>query len=132
AALTEAGGLDGDRLEGAADLVHDEGRQGLALDVLGDDHERLAGLHDLLEHGEEVAHGRHLRADEEEVRVLEDRLHAVGVGDEVGRDVALVEAHALDEVHLDAEGDRKSTRLNSSHVKSSYAVFCLKKKNTRK
>src|SRR5690606_40237663 len=26
--------------------------------------------------------------------------------------------------------DRKSTRLNSSHVKSSYAVFCLKKKKT--
>src|SRR5690349_24026965 len=26
-------------------------------------------------------------------------------------------------------GDRKSTRLNSSHVESSYAVFCLKKKN---
>src|SRR5207253_10041764 len=25
-------------------------------------------------------------------------------------------------------GDRKSTRLNSSHVASSYAVFCLKKK----
>src|SRR5690625_1047603 len=30
-------------------------------------------------------------------------------------------------------GDRKSTRLNSSHVAISYAVFCLKKKkNTRK
>src|SRR5690606_41251869 len=29
---------------------------------------------------------------------------------------------------LDPEADRKSTRLNSSHVKSSYAVFCLKKK----
>src|SRR5690606_41403959 len=27
--------------------------------------------------------------------------------------------------------DRKSTRLNSSHVKISYAVFCLKKKNTQ-
>src|SRR5690606_41572600 len=27
--------------------------------------------------------------------------------------------------------DRKSTRLNSSHVKISYAVFCLEKKNTR-
>src|SRR5436309_4347987 len=26
------------------------------------------------------------------------------------------------------DGDRKSTRLNSSHVKISYAVFCLKKK----
>src|SRR3989442_11120189 len=30
-------------------------------------------------------------------------------------------------------GDRKSTRLNSSHVRISYAVFCLKKKkNERK
>src|SRR5436305_4686787 len=27
--------------------------------------------------------------------------------------------------------DRKSTRLNSSHVRISYAVFCLKKKNQR-
>src|SRR5690554_7243354 len=29
------------------------------------------------------------------------------------------------------EGDRKSTRLNSSHVRISYAVFCLKKKTTK-
>src|SRR2546430_10136854 len=29
----------------------------------------------------------------------------------------------------DASGDRKSTRLNSSHSQISYAVFCLKKKN---
>src|SRR5690606_40796121 len=28
--------------------------------------------------------------------------------------------------------DRKSTRLNSSHVKISYAVFCLKKKNIKR
>src|SRR2546427_3331007 len=28
--------------------------------------------------------------------------------------------------------DRKSTRLNSSHSQISYAVFCLKKKKTRK
>src|SRR3989442_2856280 len=35
----------------------------------------------------------------------------------------------LEEVALDV-GDRKSTRLNSSHVRISYAVFCLKKKKT--
>src|SRR5947199_4124273 len=29
-------------------------------------------------------------------------------------------------------GDRKSTRLNSSHLGISYAVFCLKKKRNRK
>src|SRR5256885_7229645 len=34
---------------------------------------------------------------------------------------------------LDPRGDRdrKSTRLNSSHLVISYAVFCLKKKNTK-
>src|SRR5690349_21876507 len=35
---------------------------------------------------------------------------------------------------VDAVGhaeDRKSTRLNSSHVEISYAVFCLKKKKTK-
>src|SRR5207253_5641177 len=30
------------------------------------------------------------------------------------------------------DGDRKSTRLNSSHVAISYAVFCLKKKKKKK
>src|SRR3712207_8429935 len=30
----------------------------------------------------------------------------------------------------DVPGDRKSTRLNSSHANTSYAVFCLQKKHT--
>src|SRR5690625_2227457 len=32
---------------------------------------------------------------------------------------------------IKTEGDRKSTRLNSSHVAISYAVFCLKKKKKK-
>src|SRR5690554_7774996 len=32
---------------------------------------------------------------------------------------------------LTKDKDRKSTRLNSSHVRISYAVFCLKKKNKK-
>src|SRR5438067_9200742 len=39
----------------------------------------------------------------------------------------LVFVHLLDDVGADFL-DRKSTRLNSSHVSSSYADFCLKKK----
>src|SRR5207253_9347949 len=41
--------------------------------------------------------------------------------------------HVSDVPNLAAIGlrDRKSTRLNSSHVAISYAVFCLKKKNKR-
>src|SRR3989442_7971744 len=35
----------------------------------------------------------------------------------------------VDELHAEQSlADRKSTRLNSSHVRISYAVFCLKKK----
>src|SRR5439155_25776592 len=39
---------------------------------------------------------------------------------------------AVAELEAEAAGrqDRKSTRLNSSHVAISYAVFCLKKKNS--
>src|SRR5690625_6539946 len=38
----------------------------------------------------------------------------------------LLDIETLDERQI--KGDRKSTRLNSSHVAISYAVFCLKKK----
>src|SRR5437660_5062461 len=47
-----------------------------------------------------------------------------------GREGVHLAAHR---VHLARDGlDRKSTRLNSSHVAISYAVFCLKKKKKRK
>src|SRR5690606_41738001 len=48
---------------------------------------------------------------------IEHRLH-------VGGERARIPAHAL----ARRSGDRKSTRLNSSHVKISYTVFFLKKK----
>src|SRR5438874_9105690 len=38
----------------------------------------------------------------------------------------------LNPVWFALEKDRKSTRLNSSHVEISYAVFCLKKKKTKR
>src|SRR5699024_11771174 len=41
-------------------------------------------------------------------------------------------SHDLSVVKEHNARDRKSTRLNSSHVSSSYAVFCLKKKKYRK
>ena len=36
---------------------------------------------------------------------------------------------ASDWQRMTEDADRKSTRLNSSHITNSYAVFCLKKKN---
>src|SRR5690349_23138891 len=60
---------------------------------------------------------RSLAQDRDGLGVLQHVLHLRGR--EIG-----VEAYDLG---ADAE-DRKSTRLNSSHVEISYAVFCLKKK----
>src|SRR3712207_7029851 len=55
--------------------------------------------------------------------LLEGELGGVQVGDVPDTEPDKGARHLL---------DRKSTRLNSSHANISYAVFCLKKKNTRK
>src|SRR3712207_8685629 len=56
-------------------------------------------------------------------RLPEPRRHRVAVGPQPPKEGGGV-AH-----HVDRHpGDRKSTRLNSSHANISYAVFCLKKK----
>src|SRR5260221_5080746 len=49
------------------------------------------------------------------------------LGRVLGADLFVVFAHRLHIVPFQV-GDRKSTRLNSSHTVISYAVFCLKKK----
>src|SRR5690606_41798261 len=81
-----------------------------------------------------------------------NRSHALDDIAEIGRMMGFAPDNACDEAAVDAciagisallktigipsslaeigvaDRDRKSTRLNSSHVKMSYAVFCLKKK----
>src|SRR4029079_18345117 len=103
AAVAEAGSLDGGRLEDAADLVEHESRKRLALDVLGDDDELLAVLDHLVDDGQKVLDVRDLLVRDQDVRVLEDGLLALGVGDEVGVDEALGEPHALGELELGTE-----------------------------
>src|SRR5690625_6368752 len=69
------------------------------------------------------------------VMVTLDVLESV-VDEAVEKDVNLIIAHHpfmfKPMKQLNTDSDRKSTRLNSSHVAISYAVFCLKKKNTNK
>src|SRR3712207_7499380 len=56
----------------------------------------------------------------------------VHVEDEAAHVLLLLQVHAghglVEEEEIGLHGDRKSTRLNSSHANISYAVFCLKKK----
>src|SRR3712207_7707759 len=55
--------------------------------------------------------------------------HLIAVDQKVG-DMQGASAHVAHLARDDVRIDRKSTRLNSSHANISYAVFCLKKKNT--
>src|SRR3712207_8488367 len=57
---------------------------------------------------------------------LEGHRYCIGecTGAEIRIDLSEARAHLL------LRSDRKSTRLNSSHANISYAVFCLKKKQT--
>src|SRR5690606_5569727 len=58
-----------------------------------------------------------------QVHLLNQALDLVGENDPVTLHVGVPQELVEDQL------DRKSTRLNSSHVKISYAVFCLKKKS---
>src|SRR3712207_7289982 len=70
------------------------------------------------------------RSHLDDVQWLDDVSRAVlrQLGPKLADAPLLILATARDDP--DGRADRKSTRLNSSHANISYAVFCLKKKNT--
>src|SRR5664280_1281109 len=115
ATVTEARRLDGDDAQGATDVVQHQRRESLALDVLSHDQDGFASLAHLVQQRDEVLDAADLGVDDQDVRVLQDGLHALCVGDEVGGDVALVEAHALGQLELETKGlallDRDDTFL---------------------
>src|SRR3989475_3064002 len=53
-------------------------------------------------------------------------------GGERSNNAFTIPQEAISQFQVVASGDRKSTRLNSSHSQISYAVFCLKKKKKKK
>src|SRR5690606_32888872 len=65
---------------------------------------------------------------------IEQLAEAADAGSRQGADGAggnAIDADAVGAQIVGHVADRKSTRLNSSHVKISYAVFCLKKKKKK-
>src|SRR5688500_449192 len=106
AAIAEAGSLDRGHLQRAAQLVDDQRRQRFTLDVLCDDQQRTAEARHLLEHGQQILHRADLLLVDQDDRVLQDRFHALGIGDEVGGKVAAIELHAFNDVQRRLEGLR--------------------------
>src|SRR5690606_41339062 len=68
-------------------------------------------------------------SDEEKAVFMENYLKLNNhLGEFVNLNSEKIHIYKQDTIHKFPKQDRKSTRLNSSHVKISYAVFCLKKK----
>ena len=95
AAVAEAGSLDTDTGKGAAQLIDNNGGKGFTLDVLGDDDQLLAGLHDLLQQRQDLLNGSDLLIGDEDVSIINDSFHLLGIGHHVGGDVAAVELHTF-------------------------------------
>src|SRR5690606_14166371 len=104
AAVAEARSLDGRDLEAAAQAVDHERGQGFALDVLGDDQQRTLGLNDALQDRQDGLQVGQLLFVQQDDRVLEGGGHLLGIGHEIGREIAAVELHALDHVELGLGG----------------------------
>src|SRR5690606_30675635 len=100
AAVSEAGSLDGRYLEATTQLVDDQRGERLALDVFGDNQQRLSALHHSFQYGQ---HGLQIAKPllmNEDVRVIQFHAHLLGIGHKVGRGIAAIELHALDHVEL--------------------------------
>src|SRR3712207_8641345 len=93
----------------------------------------IHGFHhlvDALQIVDPLGFGRHGGHNDAGTVLLSLEHHAVGSGAKHTKLEVALEASARN-TYL-GNGDRKSTRLNSSHANISYAVFCLKKKNKKK
>src|SRR5690606_38775947 len=104
AAVAEAWSLDGNHVQPAAQLVDHQGRQGFALDVFSEDQQWPLGFQDLSQPRQEFCHGGEIgRVDQDQV-VFQDNFLALLVGDELRREVALVELHAFGQDQLGRGG----------------------------
>ena len=99
AAVAVARRLDGADIEDASQLVDHQRGERLAGDVLSNDEERLLGLHDLLQEGNQLLEAVDLVLVDEHEALVQFRLHRVGVGDEVGREEPAIELHAFHDIH---------------------------------
>jgi hypothetical protein len=101
--VTESWGLDSSDLEASTELVHDEGGEGLALNVLSNDEEWLLLLHAALKEWEDLLDRADLLVNQEDATVGELNLLAFGLSHEVWRHVSTVPSESFNVLNLSLE-----------------------------
>ena len=104
ATIAKAWCLHRNALKRATNFVDNKSCQCFAFNVFSNNDQLLAGLHHFFKHRNEVAHVGYFACVQQDVTVVHNGFHAVGVGDEIRRDVTLVETHSFNEVHFHAKG----------------------------
>src|SRR6266702_4187631 len=123
AAVAEPRRLHRAGLEDAAQVVHDQRREGFVFDFLGDDKQRPSGLGHLLQERKQIADVGDLLVVQKNIGVLQHRHLLFGVVDEIGRQVASVELHALDYLEL---GLQALAVLDRDHAFLADLLHCIR------
>ena len=95
--IAKPGSFDRHDFENTAHFVDNQGGKRLAFNIFRDDDEFSASLCDLLKHGNHFTDIVELLLIDQDERIVHLGAHVLWIVDEVRRDVALVELHALDE-----------------------------------
>jgi len=95
AAIAKAGSLNAYTSKGAAQLVQQNGLQGLALYILCNDYQLLAVLQHSLQQGQNILYRADLLIGNENLSVVQHSFHLIGIGHHIRRNVATIELHTL-------------------------------------
>src|SRR5699024_2120962 len=97
--LTKVWRLNRSNLQGLANRVDDQSLQGFAFDVFGDNQGWLVGFRNLFQQWKEVRERRNLVANQQDLRIIQNRMRGFFLGCEVWRQVALVKGNTFGDVH---------------------------------
>ena len=102
--VTKTRCLHSSHVQHTAQTVHHKGGKGFFLNVLSNDQKRFSGASDLLEHRNEVLDQTNFLIGEQNVGLVQDGFHPLGVGGEIRGDIALIEPHTFGDLELSLHG----------------------------
>ncbi len=106
AAIAKSGCLNRARIEHAPGFIHHQRSQGFAFYVFGDYQQGLAGAGDFFQHWHQVLNDVDFLVGYQDADVFVFSQHPLLIGDEVGRDVAAIDLHPLDDIEFGCQGFR--------------------------
>ncbi len=104
APVTKAGGFDGNAGKGAAKLVDNQGGQGFAFNIFGDNEQLLALLNNLLKNGQNLLNVGNLFVSDQDHGIIKHGFHFLRISYHVSRSITAVKLHAFNGCQFSLHG----------------------------